>query len=278
MGSRTSRTFQVRVLITVTTYPLPSRSHGELVCTAGILEDGSWIRIYPVPFSFLEFRKYQWIDLDLVPHDRAKDFRPESHRPAQYDLNDLKELRQLDTRQKWRERKAACLKNVYTNMTSLIADSQEPQNTSLAAFRPTTIKRLIVEEDERQWKPEWLEQLKQVDWLTNPTSGSNQPRAPVDKIPYKFKYKFEDCEGKTSTMTIEDWEIGALYRNCLASSGDEGDAIAKVRQKYEDEFLSAKDITLFLGTTLEHHRRRHPNPFTIIGVFYPPRDSQASLF
>ena len=43
----------MRVLITVTTYPLPSRSHDELVCTAGILEDGSWIRIYPVPFKFL---------------------------------------------------------------------------------------------------------------------------------------------------------------------------------------------------------------------------------
>ena len=101
---------------------------------------------------------------------------------------------------------------------------------------------------------------------------------PVDKIPYKFKYEFEDCEGRTSTMTIEDWEIGALYRNCLSSSRDEGDAVAKVRQKYDDEFLHAKDITLFLGTTLEHHRRRHSNPFTIIGVFYPPRDSQASLF
>lgn len=38
-----------KVLITVTTYLLPSRSYEELVCTAGILEDGSWIRIYPVP-------------------------------------------------------------------------------------------------------------------------------------------------------------------------------------------------------------------------------------
>jgi hypothetical protein len=42
-----------RVLITVTTYPLPSRTYDELVCTAGVLEDGSWIRIYPVPFKFL---------------------------------------------------------------------------------------------------------------------------------------------------------------------------------------------------------------------------------
>jgi hypothetical protein len=35
----------------------------------------------------------------------------------------------------------------------------------------------------------------------------------IDKIPYKFKYHFIDDEGRESTMTIEDWEIGALYRN-----------------------------------------------------------------
>jgi len=44
-----------KVLITVKAYPQPSRSYDELVCTAGILEDGSWIRIYPVPFKFICF-------------------------------------------------------------------------------------------------------------------------------------------------------------------------------------------------------------------------------
>ncbi len=61
-----------KILITVTTYPLPSRSYDELVCTAGFLEDGSSIRIYPVPLSFLNqvkkdvgFKKYTWIELDI---------------------------------------------------------------------------------------------------------------------------------------------------------------------------------------------------------------------
>ena len=38
---------RVKLLLTVTTYPLPSRSYDELVCTAGILEDGSWIAVRP---------------------------------------------------------------------------------------------------------------------------------------------------------------------------------------------------------------------------------------
>ncbi len=39
-----------RILVTVKTYPTLSRKYGETVCTAGIGEDGTWIRIYPVPF------------------------------------------------------------------------------------------------------------------------------------------------------------------------------------------------------------------------------------
>ena len=113
------------------------------------------------------------------------------------------------------------------------------------------------------------------------TSGRAQAetRTPVDKIPYKFKYQFEDYEGRSSTMTIEDWEIGSLYRNCLAAAdGDEATAVDKVREKYEKQFFETKDITLFLGTTLDHHRKRHSNPFTIIGIFYPPQKTQETLF
>ncbi len=39
-----------KVLITVKTYPTLSAKYDELVCTAGFREDGTWIRLYPVPF------------------------------------------------------------------------------------------------------------------------------------------------------------------------------------------------------------------------------------
>jgi hypothetical protein len=44
-----------KVLITVKTYPLPSNKYEELVCTAGVLEDGRWIRCH---FSFTPFLKF----------------------------------------------------------------------------------------------------------------------------------------------------------------------------------------------------------------------------
>jgi len=45
---------KARVLITVKTYPLPSRSYTELVCTAGLLDGEKWIRMYPIPYRFLQ--------------------------------------------------------------------------------------------------------------------------------------------------------------------------------------------------------------------------------
>ena len=71
-----------RILITVKTYPTLSATYGELVCTAGLREDGSWIRIYPIPFRRLEdfqkFEKYRIVEADVTRN--WKDSRPESHR------------------------------------------------------------------------------------------------------------------------------------------------------------------------------------------------------
>jgi len=271
-----------KVLITVVTYPLPSRSYDELVCTAGILENGNWIRIYPVPFSFLwgqrqsgemESYKYTWIELSLKR--RSDDFRPESYSPANYNFHDLKVLSRVDTRSNWAERKKLCLQNVYTNMDQLIQDSQSPKNVSLATFKPEHILELVIEETDREWKDEWVELRKQRDLF----SPDRSTEIPIKKLPYKFYYRFLDTTGKERRMMIEDWEIGQLYWNCLESAkGDEEIALKKVRQRYETEFVKDKEIHFFLGTTRQWHFRRSRNPFVIIGVFYPKFDPQMNLF
>ncbi|HEX7458948.1 MAG TPA: hypothetical protein VF301_10970 [Ginsengibacter sp.] len=45
----------IKVLIAVKTYPTLSMKYDELVCTAGFLGDGSWVRIFPIPFRKLDF-------------------------------------------------------------------------------------------------------------------------------------------------------------------------------------------------------------------------------
>lgn len=271
-----------KVLIVVTTYPLPSRSYDELVCTAGILETGEWIRIYPVPLSFLldlkgsgkvKNVKYTWIELEL--NKRSDDFRPESFSPKHYDFRDLTLHNHLNTENNWQLRKDICLQKVYTNLFQLINDSKAPTNVSLASFKPTEITRFEIEEDEREWKDEWKEIRKQGDLFAT----GNNPEILIPKLPYKFFYRFTDDSGKSSRLMIEDWEIGALYWNCLrGAEGNEIIALEKVREQYESNFIKNKDINLFLGTTKEWHVRRAKNPFVIIGVFYPKKEVQMKLF
>lgn len=271
-----------KVLIAVTTYPLPSRSYDELVCTAGLLENGEWIRIYPIPLSFLmgqrksgkiDSFKYTWIELEL--NRRSDDFRPESHSPQHYDFRDIVIHERLNTDGNWLRRKEICLQYVYTNKGQLLKDSAAPTNCSLATFKPAKILSFDIEEDTREWKDEWLELRKQGDLFAT----DKTPESLIPKLPYKFFYRFTDEVGEESRLMIEDWEIGALYWNCLrAAEGNEAAALAKVREKYEQEFLTEKDIYLFLGTTKEWHMRRGKNPFVIIGVFYPKKETQMKLF
>lgn len=271
-----------KILITVTAYPLPSRSYDELVCTAGFDEAGNFIRIYPVPLKFLQglkeekgLKSYKYSKIELDLKKRTDDFRPESYSPVKYDFSDVEVIDRLGTENNWDKRKKTCLNNsIYTNIKTLIDDSKDPKNVSLAVFKPTEILDFIHEDDTRDWKDEWKELRNQGDLF-----GGEDPEKMIPKIPYKFYYKFKDDAENISKLMIEDWELGALYWNCLRSSkNDEVETLKKVKQKFFDELAKKRDLYLFLGTTKQWHQRRASNPFVIIGVFYPPKQMQLSLF
>src|SRR5438105_4463568 len=111
-----------RILITVKTYPTLSRKYGETVCTAGVREDGSWVRVYPVPFRRLDeaeqYKKFDWLECDLVRN--RKDPRPESFHPA--DMKQLMPNGHIDTADNWRERRRLMLgkAKVHSGLQTLI--------------------------------------------------------------------------------------------------------------------------------------------------------------
>lgn len=265
-----------KVLITVKTYPLPSSKYEELVCTAGLLETGEWIRIYPVPFRSLPFeaqyKKYNWVELNLERN--ISDFRPESYSPKRRFDEPIKAIGSIGTENQWAERKRIILNEVHTSMGDLIDIAKSDQQKSLATLKPTEIIDFVVEEDEREWKKEWQSQFQQLS-LFDSNKNEGKSREIVRKVPYKYSYSFlSSGDAKPRKLMIEDWEIGALYWNCLArAEGDETAANELVRQKYFDEFVAKKDLYFFLGTTKQWHNVS-PNPFIIIGVFYPPKVSE----
>ena len=273
---------QAEVFITVKTYPQPSSSYGELVCTAGLLNGEQWVRIYPIPFRFLQdnqqYPKYSWITLDL--ERRTQDFRPESYRPRRGIDEPIQVGDVLGTQDAWAGRKDFVLKEVFTSMQELIKLARDKSEyKSLATLKPAEIADFEIEETDRDWKEKIIAQNQQGDIFETNDRGEMQTRQYVQKLPYKYSYKFlSEGDDRPRTMMIEDWEIGALFWNCLRrTDGDEDAANALVREKYFDTFLEKHDVYLFLGTTLQHHHVSR-NPFVIVGVFYPPKTPQLSLF
>ena len=251
---------KTRILVAVKTYPSLSSSYIETVCTAGIRQDGSWVRIYPIPFRLMDkkqkFRKYQWIEANIQRDTR--DPRHESHRL----VGNIKLLGHLGTKNGWKDRKRHLLKGVFTDLSILIKDARDVGvYTSLATFKPKCILRFSLEKIAID--PDLRKKKRRL---------SRHKTKLVDLVPYRFYYTFEDENGKRSRLQITDWEIYQLCRKLMRKYGNQRTVLYKhLKQKYFDELATTRDVHFFLGTTRNWHIRRSRNPFMIVGIFYPPK-------
>ncbi|PIZ74522.1 hypothetical protein COY07_00525 [Candidatus Peregrinibacteria bacterium CG_4_10_14_0_2_um_filter_43_11] len=259
----------MKVLITVKSPPYPSKSHRELVCTAGLDENNEWIRLVPIPYRYLKngakFEKFDWIELDVKKHD--KDNRFETYRPV--DLDKIKVVGHIGTNDDWAKRKeilepmlGSSLCENISNFRKKADEGRQYEASSLFFIKPYEITDFIVEDDDPKWKPEWQQLFEQE------TLFEDMKMKPLDKIPFRFSYVFKcSSECKGHTIKIEDWEIVELARNYL----DDLDLLKeKVGEKYKDWMLKKRELYFFMGSTLQFHRRKAKNPYIIIGVFYPP--------
>ena len=127
-----------RILITVKTYPTLSRKYGETVCTAGVREDGTWVRLYPVPFRRLDqedrYKKYDWIECRLQRN--PSDPRRETFRPI--DQNELRPVDHIDTADNWRERRRILLKTarVHDRLDAMIKGAKTTGSAHHIAWIP----------------------------------------------------------------------------------------------------------------------------------------------
>lgn len=254
-----------KILITIKTYPSPSRKYKETVCTAGVLESGSFIRLYPIDFRYtderIRFKKYQWIEVAVDKH--PTDPRPESHRPY---LNTLKILgKPLPTSRNWEERKKFVLKNKISCMCDL--NDTKRTEVSLGIVKPKIIRKFYWNESSREWSGKQLEALNQT-WL----DGKHNKK--LVKVPYEFRYKYTcahpNCNGHD--QHIIDWEVCRLFLKERQKKG-EREALISVRDKFMNKLCGQdKDTYFFVGRTSGAYA-----PWVILGLFYPPAEAATQL-
>jgi hypothetical protein len=267
----TDRPETTKVLITVMTYPHPSRGYQELVCTAGVTDSPEWVRLYPVDYRYRptsqRFKKYQWIEVELSPRGSGNDNRKESRRPNLDTIRLLGES--LTTKKNWKERRQIIDQLPHYTLIELKA-RYKADRTSLGIVRPKRVIDLEVRPTtEPDWKPEWRRLFDQ------PTLFGPQQK-PLRKLPFTFHYVFE-CEDSTKphTAMCEDWELGALFLKEQERLGSDDAAALSVKSKFLDELCGPeKDTRFFMGTHFPY------NTWMVLGVFWPPKtdSGQKMLF
>lgn len=264
-----------KILVIVKAYPQPSHKYGEAVCTAGLTEKGSWIRIYPVEFRELahnaQFEKWQWIEAKIK---KSSDPRPESYK---IDYDSIVLGNKIHTTNQWQERR----RYVENHNKGSLEDLEElhtKHGTSLGLIIPRQVNDFIAEPVDPEWEPDKLSMLK-LKSGTNLFSSTTKAIRILEKVPYKFSYKFycnhSKCNGHK--LQILDWEVAQSFRKWKKQYKSEHIALDKMRQKYLIEFQQ-KDLSFILGTIRSMDRF---GTFSIIGLFYPPKKSgqeQLTLF
>jgi hypothetical protein len=254
-----------RVLITVRSYPLPSAKSVEASCTAGITDDGKWIRLYPVPYRLLDdsqkFKKYQWVTIDVAK--ARNDRRPESHNPR---LDQIQIGETLPPNDAWRARWSIIRPLLGASMCSIQRERDEHGFPTLAIVKPREITALSIEDSEPNWTP------KQQASLNQGLLFDVGPAQKLKKIPFDFKYEFKcgDPACKGHKMTCTDWEMAEAYRAWRERYGNKWQSA--FRNKFEIEMTKKFDTHFFVG-----NQHQAPTAWIIVGLFYPPK-READLF
>ena len=173
-----------KALIVVRTYPSPAKTGVEISCTAAITDDGQWLRLYPVPYRFLQsdqrFRKYQWIE--FVATKATKDSRPESHKIKPESIKIVSEP--LPVTHEWAARKKIILPLMAHCLCCLEKTRVKQGHPTLGIIRPHRIEKLAIKKDRATWSARQLIVLRQGHLF------ENKKIQELEKVPFKFQYKF----------------------------------------------------------------------------------------
>jgi hypothetical protein len=257
-----------KILIWAKTYPELSKRYLETVCTAGVLEDGSPVRLYPIPYRYLEsqFHKYQWITAEISKN-------PADSRPESYKVNcDSIECGEIipTTKDEWGKRAEALFKKGEWQFETVdeLLESQRTYKTSIGVVVPRKIIDISIVNRSGEEAKNFADKMqilrKQVD------ADRSQLDLFESAIPPQMK-QLEFLRSRTRVswlcasssctghdMQILDWEIAELQRR-------EGDAKAlqKLRQILDPQKYA---LRFFLGNLFQY-----PSSFTIVGLWYPQK-------
>ncbi len=258
----------IRVLIWGKTYPELSKKYVETVCTGGVRDDGSPIRLYPVPLRYLDGSKqyslYDWIE---VPVEKSTtDPRRESFKVMS---DKIRVVGHLETRDNWRARREAIFQNSSWQFDSVSAlkARQQDDGCSMGIVTPGSVEGARLEakpgREAAEYTRKWTDLQAQKD-LFHPQYRE------LEYLPNRVRLKWRclgactECVGSPHDMSVLDWGLLELARRDGWST-----AVDRLRVITDK---GTHDFKIFMGNF-----RLHLHIFGIIGLWYPKLSSQIDL-
>ncbi len=199
---------EIQLMVNCKTYPAVSKKYTETVCTGGVTSEGDFIRLYPVPFRFLdEEQKYKrWDVIRVKAYRDTKDKRPESwHLSPGCEIKIIDRVENEDQRWKWME------KVVYPSTAAM--DEKDITN-GCVQIEPIS---LYWKKDPGEWTASQKSVIQQGDLFAT----KEQKRGMAERIPWQFRLKYREVStGREDDNKVLAW---SYYQGFLRHRNDVGD-------------------------------------------------------
>ena len=259
-----------RILVIAKAEPSPSTKYGSSVCTAGITEEGEFIRLYPIPYRVFcdrrtKFNKYDWIEVDCEKAD--DDPRIESYKVK----GDIQVVGHINTDFNWAERNSIVLPLRSKNFFEL-----EEKDASLGLVRPTEVLDFFKARASEGALGDDVRTHRKAMQMIFETEGDSVYMKPIPVISdiemyYRYKFKCKD-EATVHEIMCEDWELYEAVRSWKNTYGTDDAVWEMIYNTFFNAFTMSRDLHFFVGT---HFRW---GTWVIIGVYYPPRTGPPNTY
>jgi hypothetical protein len=245
----------IELMVNCKTYPAVSSKYVETVCTGGVQATGEFVRLYPVPFRFLDSEEQygRWDVIKVRGYRDTKDTRPES-----WHLEPGTPIEKIDTITTDRQRWEWMRKTVHNS-----AGDMEAKGVTNGCVEIEPIE-LYWKADVKEWSASQLNVIRQGDLFAT----KEQLQSLADRVPWQFRLKYrEKNTGREDDGKVLAWSYYQGFRRARVETGTDKAALEVVTNRIRDSiFNPEKTVFAILGT---HSRFGH---WMISSLYHVPTE------
>jgi hypothetical protein len=217
----------IEMLVNCKTYPAISKKYIETVCTGGVRHDGTFVRLYPVPFRFLnkEEQYERWDIIQVKAYRDTKDQRPESWHLA----GSIKIIKSATTKkQQWAWMKKA----IYPSRAAM---EDKKLTNGCVEIEPL---QFYWKADSKKWTEKQLGVINQRDLFI---PHEKMPLA-TDKVPFEFRLRYrEKSTGIEDDNKVLAWSYYEGFRKFRRDYGSDAKALEAVHKKVAESIFNSEN-------------------------------------